>query len=546
MFLRTLTRTVVLVIGFAVVFSASPRSDNNKVMLAEEMQTDVDARLDTYKADVVNDVASMATFTQQMVDSIFSFGELGFQEFETAKYCAEILRRNGFTIEEGISGIPTQWIATWGSGKPVISLGFDIDGVPHGNQRPGVAYHAPLIENAPGHGEGHSAGASVQITAALAVKKLMERENLPGTIRIWPGIAEEMVATKEFLVRDGYFKDVDAVILAHVGTNLETAWGSASGNGLVSIEYTFSGQSAHSAGAPWRGRSALDAVELMNIGVNFRREHLRITQRTHYVIKNGGDQPNVVPPNASVWYYFRETDYPHIKALWGVGDAIADGAALMTNTKVTSRILGSAWPQHTNKPIAETTYANIRQIGLPEWTEADQTLAKALQTELGQEAVGVPTELAALGEHVPEEEKRGGGSNDFGHITYNVPAIRLNFPGNIPNLPGHNWANAVTMATPIAHKGATAGAKVAAMTLIDLLVKPEILEEAWTYFNEVQMKDVTYEHFITDDDKPAIWANQELMDRYREKMSKYYFDPNKFDTYLEQLGIEYPTVRSEQ
>ena len=188
----------------------------------------------------------------------------------------------------------------------------------------------------------------------------------------------------------------------------------------------------------------MDAVELMNIGVNFRREHLRITQRTHYVIKNGGDQPNVVPPNASVWYYFRETDYPHIKALWETGDAIADGAALMTN------------------------------------------------------------------------------------------------------LPGHNWANAVTMATPIAHKGATAGAKVAAMTLIDMLVKPEILKEAWTYFNEVQMKDVTYEHFITDDDKPAIWANQELMDRYREEMSNYYFDPNKFDTYLEQLGIEYPTVRPEQ
>ncbi len=543
MFPRRLTRTFALAIGLAVAVGATPRSAGDDKTAAGAVQTQIDAKLDTYKVDVVNDVESMRTFTQQMVDSVFSFGELGFQEFETAKYCAEILRANGFTVEEGVSGIPTQWIATWGSGKPVISLGFDIDGVPQGNQKPGVAYHAPLVEGAPGHGEGHSAGASVQITAALAVKKLMERESLPGTIRIWPGIAEEMVATKEFLVRDGHFEDVDAVILAHVGTNLQTSWGSNSGNGLVSVEYMFEGQSAHSAGAPWRGRSALDAVELMNIGVNFRREHLRITQRTHYVIMNGGDQPNVVPPNASVWYYFRETDYPHIRAVWDAGNDIADGAALMTNTTVTSRILGSAWPQHTNKPLAETTYANMQQVGLPEWSEADQTLARALQTELGQEAVGVPTELAPLGEHVPEEDKRGGGSNDFGHITHNVPAIRLTYPGNIPNLPGHNWANAITMATPIAHKGATAGAKVAAMTLVDLILKPEILEAAWAYFNDVQMKDVTYEHFITDEDRPAIWANEDIMNRYREEMRKYYYDPEKFDTYLEQLGIEYPTVR---
>ena len=537
-------RTLALAIGLLVVFGAASTWTVTEPEPAGAVgQTPIDAKLDTYKADVVTDVESMRKFTQQMVDSVFSFGELGFQEFETAKYCADILRKNGFTVEEEVAGIPTQWIASWGSGKPVISLGFDIDGVPQASQKPGVAYFAPLVAGAPGHGEGHSAGASVQITAALAVKRLMERESLPGTIRIWPGIAEEMVATKEYLVKDGRFEDVDAVILAHVGTNLQTSWGSNSGNGLVSVEYMFEGQSAHSAGAPWRGRSALDAVELMNIGVNFRREHLRITQRTHYVIMNGGDQPNVVPPNASVWYYFRETDYPNIRALWDAGNAIADGAALMTNTTVTRRLLGSAWPQHTNRPLAETTYANMQQVGLPEWSEADQRLAKALQSELGQEAVGVPTELSPLGEHVPEEQKRGGGSNDYGHITYNVPAIRLTYPGNIPNLPGHNWANAITMATPIAHKGATAGAKVASMTRVDLIVNPQIIEDGWTYFNDVQMKDVTYEHFITDEDTPAIWANQEIMDRYREEMSKYYYDPEQFDTYLEQLGIEYPTVR---
>ncbi len=506
-------------------------------------QSKIDAKLDAYKAEVVNDVESMKVFTQQMVDSVFSFGELGFQEFETARYCSEILRKNGFTVQEGVSGIPTQWIARWGSGKPVISLGFDIDGVPQAMNTPGVGYFKPLIEGAPGHGEGHSAGASVVITAALAVKKIMEREKLSGTLMIWPGIAEEMVATKEFLVRDGHFKDVDAVILAHVGTTLETSWGTAAGNGLVSVEYLFQGESAHSAGAPWRGRSALDAAVLMEIGGNFRREPLRITQRTHSVITNGGDQPNVVPSNASIWYYFRETNYPNIKALWDAGNEIAQGAALMTKTTMKSRILGSAWPQHANKPLAEATYGNMLKVGVPEWSKEDQTLAKGLQTELGQTAVGIPTRVAPLGVHVREEDQRGGGSNDFGHITYNVPSIRLTFPGNIPNLPGHNWANAITMATPIAHKGATAGAKVAAMTLVDLLMNPQIVKDAWDYFHKVQMKDVTYKHFIGPDDKPAIWANEDTMARYREGMRKYYYDPTRFKTYLEQLGVAYPTVR---
>ena len=157
----------------------------------------------------------------------------------------------------------------------------------------------------------------------------------------------------------------------------------AATTGLVSIEYTFEGESAHSAGAPWRGRSALDAVELMNAGWNYRREHLRLTQRSHYVVTNGGDQPNVVPRNASVWYYFRETDYAHIKEMWDIGNKIAEGAALMTNTKWSSRILGTAWPQHMNKITAETMYENIKRVGLPTWSDADQTLAKAIQKELG-------------------------------------------------------------------------------------------------------------------------------------------------------------------
>jgi len=497
-----------------------------------------------YKAQVLKDVEAMKKQTQVMIDMVFSFAELGFQEFETSKYLTGILEKEGFKIERGIAGIPTAWIATWGSGRPVLALGSDIDCIPQASQKPGVAYHDPMIEGAPGHGEGHNSGMPLNITAAIAVKRLMERNKLPGTIKLWPGVAEELLGAKAYFARDGYFKDVDVVLFSHVGNKLGVSWGFGGGTGLVSVEYTFKGESAHAAGAPWRGRSALDAVELMDIGWNFRREHLRTEQRSHYVISNGGDQPNVVPQLASVWYYFRELDYQHIKEMREIGDSVAQGAAMMTNTAVSSRVLGAAWPSHFNKPVAEAMYENIKQVGLPQWTEADQTLAKALQKELKVPAKGLATELGPIaGPDSEETRTSGAGSDDIGDVSWNVPTIRLSYPSNIPNLPGHNWSNAIAMATPIAHNGATAGAKVMAMTLVDLVTTPALVEKSWDYFRNVQTRDTTYQPLISAQDKPAIWLNKRIMEQYREQMRKLYYDPSKHDTYLEQLGIRYPTVR---
>lgn len=496
-----------------------------------------------HKAQVVKDIDGMSKQAQVMVDMVFSFAELGFQEVETSKYLTSVLEKEGFKIERGIAGIPTAWIATYGSGKPVIALGSDVDCIPQASQKPGVAYHDPLIDGAPGHGEGHNSGVPLNILAAIAVKRQMERAKLPGTIKLWPGVAEELVAGKAYFVREGVFKDVDVVIFTHVGNNLNTSWGQSSATGLVSVEYTFKGESAHSAGAPWQGRSALDAVELMDIGWNFRREHLRIQQRSHYVITNGGDQPNVVPRLASVWYYFRELDYDHIKRMREIGDQIAQGAAMMTDTTVSSRVLGSAWPQHFNRPVAEAAYENIKQVGLPQWSEDDQKLARALQRELKSREQGLPTQLDELAGPVPDEQRTRGGSDDIGDVSWNVPTISLRYPSNIPGLPGHNWANAVTMATPIAHKGVVAGAKVVGMTMIDLLTRPELVDQAWKYFREVQTKDTKYQPLISPTDKPATYLNKRIMDTYREQMRKYYYDPSKYNTYLEQLGIKYPTTR---
>jgi aminobenzoyl-glutamate utilization protein B len=509
------------------------------------VRAQADARLAAQKSDAAKGIDEMSKLAQEMVDSVFSFGELGFQEVETSRYLTGQLEKFGFKVQRGVAGIPTAWVATWGSGKPVIALGSDIDGIPQASQKPGVAFHDPIIEGAPGHGEGHNTGMPLNLLAAIAVKRIMERDKLPGTLMLWPGVAEELVATKAWYVREGIFKDVDVVLFTHVGNNLGVSWGAGGGTGLVSVEYTFEGETAHSAGAPWRGRSAEDAVELMNIGWQYRREHLRLSQRSHSVITNGGDQPNVVPRNASIWFYFREIDQPHIKELWEIGDKMAEGAALMTNTKWSSRILGTAYPQHMNKVIAETMYENIKTVGLPTWSEDDQTLAKALQKELGNaRQEGLAVKLGELGKPVDPENNTGGGSDDIGDVSWNVPTVTLRYPANIPGLPGHNWSSAIASATPIAHKGVIAGAKAQAMTVLDLLTKPEIVKNAWDYFNNVQTKDVKYIPFIKKDTPPATHLNTEILGKYREQMRKYYYDPTKFKTYLDQLGIKYPTVRT--
>ncbi len=498
-------------------------------------------KLEDLKREAINEVTGLQTLTQQMVDQIFSFSELGFHEYETSGYITGVLEKNGFRVERGVADMPTAWVASYGTGKPVIGFMTDIDCIPKASQKPGVAYHDPLVEGAPGHGEGHNSGQAVNVTAAIVLKKLMEKYKFAGTIRLYPGVAEELVGAKAFFVRAGLFKDVDIMLGCHVSDEFSTNYGQPANNsGLVSVQYFFHGKAAHAAGAPWSGRSALDAVELMNVGWNYRREHLRLNQRSHYVVFDGGDQPNVVPSEAAVWYYFRELEYPRIKELYELGNRMAQAATMMTDTTVTQRVVGSAWPNHFNKVVAEIQQKNIEAVGVPVWSEADQTLAKALQKEIGAKVEGMKMKVKPL---EPPKEPAGGGSDDVGDISWNVPMVYLRFPANIPNLPGHAWPNAVAMATPIAHKGSTAGAKVQAMTALDFLLSPEMVRQAWAYFTDVQTKDIKYTPLINPGDKPAIDLNRDKMAKFAPELKKYYYDSTKYKTYLEQLGIEYPTVK---
>ncbi len=503
-----------------------------------------DARSDRLKTEIAKAIDGRAKLAQEMVDELFSFGELGMQETETSRYLTGILEKNGFTVQRGVAGIPTAWVARWGSGSPVISLGSDIDGIPQANNKPATALHEALVAGAPGHGEGHNSGVPLNIIAALAVKDVMTREKMQGTIMLWPGVAEEQLGSKAYLVRAGVFNGVDANLFAHVSDEFGISYGDEPALTLISAIFKFKGASAHAAAAPWRGKSALDAVMMMANAWEFHREHMELAQRSHYVISDGGDQPNVVPSTASIWFYFRERDYERVTKMFEDAKLMARGAAMQTGASLdTVLIVGTAWRPHFNKPIATAMHVNADRVGMPAWDDKDQAMAKGVQRMMGIPDSGLHLTVPKL--RSPEEAaaaSTGTGSDDIGDVTWNVPSVTLYYPANVPGTPGHNWADAIAMATPIAHKGVIAGAKVQAMTLLDLMMQPTLVAAAKTYFTDVQTKTIKYRPLMAPSDQPAIWLNAEKMAKYRDAMRKFYYDPTKYPTYLEQLGIKYPTI----
>ncbi|CUS45795.1 MAG: amidohydrolase [Pseudomonadota bacterium] len=496
------------------------------------------------KAEAIANVDAHARLVQQMVDSIYSFAEPGFQEFKTSEYITGILEKEGFKVTRGVAGIPTAFTATWGEGGPLIALGSDIDGLLGLSQMPGTPKITPQVPGAPGHGEGHNSGMPLIVAAAIAARDVMIKHGIKGRLMLWPGVAEELLATKAYYVREGLFKDVDASIFTHVGNGFGTGYGDLGNNGMVSVEYSFHGKTAHAAGAPWAGRSALDAVEVMDMAWNMRREHLPLTQRSHYVITNGGGQPNIVPGEAAVWYYFREQTFDSIRQLYETGNTISQAAAMATGTTVTRRVLGYAAPNFANKPMAEAAYLNIKAVGMPKWSPEDQAFAKAIQETNGLKIQPLGTTVDPLSTPETRGKSNGGGSDDIGDIMWAVPTITIRFPSNVPSTIGHNVTAAIAMATPIAHKGAVAGAKAVAMTVLDLMTTPKLIADAKTYFNTVQKKDQKYDPVLTAADKPAIDLNTQLMAQMRPQMEKFYYDPAKYGSYLEQMGVAYPAPAS--
>ena len=472
-------------------------------------------KADTYKAknNALDYLSGKEVVTKFGIisDSIWSFAELGMQEFRSAELLARTLEAEGFRVERGAAGIPTCFVASWGSGKPVIGILGEYDALPMLSQKAGVPVQDPILAGAPGHGCGHNMMGAAGIAAAIAVKRSMQQNKIKGTIVFYGSPAEETIISRPYMVRAGLFKDVDAVIDNHASSGFSTSYG-VGGNAVISVLFTFRGRTAHSAGAPWSARSALDAVEIMNVATNYLREHLHYTQRMHYVITEGGEAPNVVPDKATVWYYVRNTD-ARLEDMYNRVVDCARGAALATGTELAEiRVLTGVHQRHANKGMAVLLQKNMELVGMPEWSDEEIAFAKSLQNELGARQSGYPTAVGQL--RTPSGVEVGGGSSDVGDVTLIAPTATLNFPGGVPGAIGHHWSAVAGYYGTAAWKGLNAGAKVMAAAAIDLLTKPEVLAEVRKEFEEYS-KNHPYKSFLPENATPPLDLNRELMEKYR-------------------------------
>ena len=450
-------------------------------------------------------------------DAVWSYAELGLQEYKSSKLLADTLEKAGFKVERGLAGMPTCFMGTYGSGKPVIGILGEYDALPMISQTGRTPNQDPLVSGAPGHGCGHNTMATAGIAAAISVKEAMDKYEIKGTIKFLGSPAEETLISRPHMIRAGLFDDVDAVIDNHSGSGFGTSYGKG-GNAMFSTVFTFKGKTAHGA-SPWGGRSALDAVELMNIATNFLREHLFYSYRMHYVIPRAGEAPNVVPDKASVWYYIRNSD-ERVEQMFDRVVNCAKAGALATGTELESiRYIGAVHQRHANKAAAELYQKNIELVGMPEWTEEEHAFAKALQKELGKPEDGMPTKIGKL--RGPRDVFVGGGSSDVGDVTLIAPTASIRFPGQVPGSISHHWSSVACNYGSTAWKGLNAGAKVMAASAVDLLTKPKELKKLRDEF-EAYSKDHPYKPFLPDDAQPPLDLNEELMKKWRSLMEKTY------------------------
>jgi aminobenzoyl-glutamate utilization protein B len=446
-------------------------------------------------------------------DAIWGYAELGMQEFKSSELLADTLEEAGFTVERGAAGIPTCFVASYGSGKPVIGILGEFDALPMLSQKARVPKQEPVVEGAPGHGCGHNTMCTAASAAAIAVKEAMDKYGFEGTIKVFGSPAEETLVSRPYMIRAGLFDGVDAVIDNHSSSGFSTSYG-VGGNALYSVIFNFKGKTAHGA-APWGGRSALDAVDIMNVATNYLREHLFYTYRMHYVILGGGEAPNVVPDRASVWYYVRNSD-ERIEDMYQRVLNCAKAGALASGTELSDvRILAAVHQRHANKAAAELFQKNIELVGMPEWSEEEQAFARALQKELGEKERGMSAEVGKLrdwsGFFV------GGGSSDVGDVTLIAPTATIRFPGQVPGAIGHHWSTVACNFGSTAWKGLNAGAKAMAASAIDLMTEPEELKKLRDEF-EAYSAEHPYKSFLPEDAQPPLDLNRELMEKWRRLM----------------------------
>lgn len=451
---------------------------------------------DQFKNQAAADIQNHYDQYKNMALQIWDFAEVGYKEVKSSALLQKTLVDNGFTVETGVAGMPTAFVASYGSGKPVIAILAEYDALPGISQT--VSTERTSAGKDAGHACGHHLFGVASVAAGIAIKKQIEEKKLKGTIRVYGCPAEEGGSGKVYLVRAGLFKDVDAVIHWHPGNDNEVTMTSALAN--ISAKFRFRGISAHASASPERGRSALDGVEAMDNMVNMMREHIPQETRIHYVITSGGKAPNVVPDYAEVYYYVRHPKRDQAQSIFNRVVQAANGAALGTETKVEYELIGGTHDLLINRTLAEVMQKNLEKIGGVVYTAAEIQYGKTIQTSFGFPAP--PISNAGIISPLKTVIDAGGGSTDVGDVSYVVPTVGISTATWVPGTPAHSWQAVSCGGTEIGTKGMIISAKTMALTAIDLFLHPEIIQKATIEFKQ-SVGNYQYKALLGDR-KPAL------------------------------------------
>ncbi len=447
-------------------------------------------------------------------DTIWKYAELGLREFKSSRLLANELVANGFHVEMGVAGMPTAFVATWGKGRPTIGIMGEYDALPGLSQKV-APQKEPLKPGAPGHGCGHNIHGTSGLAAALAVKEVMRRLGLEGTIKFFGTPAEENFSGKVYMVRDGLFDDVDAV-LSHHPSDMNSA-SLMSSLAVKSARFHFYGIASHAAASPEEGRSALDAVELMNVGVNYLREHVIQEARIHYVVEKGGEQPNIVPDYARSWYYVRAPEVDQMEGVYRRVLDVARGAELMTGTKMKVEVIDAMYNVIPSRPIAERIVSNMREVGIPPLSDEErkfaEEMAKTIPDEIKENRLrkskrpGWERLLGKLiDDEVPDPWGDGEymmGSTDVGDVSWKTPALEFSTAAWVLGTPFHSWQSTAQSGSPLAHRSLIFAAKVMAITALDLMTDRDLLEKAKEDHTK-RLRGREYKPLIPPDLKPPV------------------------------------------
>jgi len=464
-------------------------AEKNKGALSSAQQT------------AVNDVKQRAEDLKAVNQSIWNYAEVGLQETKSSQLLIEKLKADGFEVKSGVADMPTAFVASYGSGRPIIGILAEYDALPGLSQKT-VPYRESLSEGGAGHACGHSGLGTAALGAALAVKEAIDKHQLKGTVRLYGTPAEETGLGKVYMLLDGQFEDLDICLHWHPSNNTNVHLGSC--KALVSVKFTFTGLPAHASVSPESGISALDAVELMNTGVNYMREHVKEDARMHYVIIEGGGQPNVVPAKATVWYYVRANAHEDLERYYRWVLDIAKGAALMTRTKLSIQVDTDNHELIPNLPLSELIHDKLTKIGPPEFSDEEKAFARRIQQPLIEEfGQTFPVAIDNRVHTLNESRTSSKGSTDVGDISWHIPTGGLRTTCFAAGNPGHSWQNVACIGSSIGEKGILYAAEALAATTVELMENPVLVKEAKEDFDQ-RMKGRKYITLIPKGQKPPV------------------------------------------